>query len=125
MKEEIKLFESQGVVEEDELLKISKLLVNEKVIVPPYVDNTEGELTQDLFSIFVNVQKQLITGISNRKGEPKRTIWLHYEVCPKLKLYGVANLEVIRGGEYQLFRMSEKGQQLLTSFYNKKIKKLN
>ena len=121
LKEENNLLKNKEVNEEDELLKIFKLLENEKVVVPTFVDNTENEFTQDLFSIFVNLQKQLITGISNRRDEPERTLWFHFEICPKLKLYGVANLEVIRGGEYQLFKMSKKGQKLLTSYYKKKI----
>lgn len=122
LKEENNLLKNKEINEEDELLKTSKLMGNEKIVVPPFVDNTESEFTQDLFSIFVNIQKQLITGISNRKGEPKRTLWFHYEICPKLNLYGVANLEVIGKGEYQLFRMSEKGQKLLKSFYKKKLR---
>lgn len=119
LKEENYTLKNKHKNEDEELLQLAKLLANEKIVVPTFIENTENEFTKDLFSVFVNIQKQLITGISNKKGEPQRTIWLHYEVCPKLKLFGVADLENVNG--YQKFSMTQKGQDLLTAWYKKKI----
>jgi hypothetical protein len=121
LKEENFELKNRKVNEDEELLQLAKLLANEKIVVPKYIENSDKEFSQDLFSIFVNIQKQLITGISNKKGEPKRTIWLHFEVCPKLKLYGVAEQEQLNC--YQQFRMSDKGEKLLSAWYKKKINK--
>ena len=107
--------------ESEELSQIAKLLAIERIKIPSYANYGEGETTNDLFSILVNIQKQLVTGITNKVGQEQRTRWLFHEVCPKFKIYKVVDLENVPGVEYQKFSLSSTGQDLLNLFYRQKI----
>ena len=122
LQEENKALKNKEVNEAESFSQLAKLLQNIKVTIPSSINNGEGETTNDFFSIFVNIQKQLVTGITNKAGEPKRTLWLYYEICPKLKVHGVVSLESIPGVEYQRFSISKTGEEFLHHIDKKKLK---
>ncbi len=120
---ENQVLKNKKVDETEKYLQLAKVLTNIKISIPSVVNNGESETINDLFSIFVNIQKQLVTGITNKAGQQDRTYWLYYEICPKLKIYGAVNLENIGGLEYQRFSLSDEGQKLLNKFDEQKLQK--
>lgn len=82
-----------------------------------------GKTENDLFSILVNIQKDLILGISNEHSQADNIYWLFYNICPKLELYGAARGEDYPNCSVKRFLISDTGKDLLKSHYVNKLKK--
>lgn len=104
------------------LSNLARLLENEKIQLPEYF-RSEDKKENDLFSILVNMQKELIIGISNFHSQEKDIYWKFGNICPKLELYGIAYKELTPNSGVKTFFLSDLGKELLYMFYQNKIKK--
>lgn len=114
-------FKNEKQDREAYLRNLARLLENEKVLLPEYL-RSEDKKENDLFSILVNIQKELILGISNVHSQEKAIYWKFDHICPKLELYGIAYKERMQNSDVKTFFLSNVGKEILNKFYQNKLK---
>ncbi len=125
LQEENELLKNQETDEKDKISKTIKLISCETVTIPPFLNDGENEYSKDLFSVFVNIQKDLVVGVTNKLGVEQRNLWIYHEVCPKLKINGLVELKSIPGVEYQRFTLSKKGETIIKAYDQQRHNKTN
>lgn len=66
-----------------------------------------------LLNIFDGLRDTLITGISNKAGMEDDDKILFFNVLPKLQVHGLAALEKVAGVQWQRYRLTQKGLDVL------------
>lgn len=86
------------------------------------VFSEEGEENEyPLLNIFDGLRDTLITGVSNKVGMEDDDKILFFNVLPKLQVHGLAALEKVAGVQWQRYRLTQKGLDVLAVIDKKNL----
>jgi len=103
----------------DETINILKSI---EVSFPEKLNSPTGEKAT-LYSVFLWLKNDLITGITNQYGIDDLTHHIYLQICPRLQIHGLVINEKVPSVKYRRFALTKQGQDLLA--YIEKQKLLN
>ena len=105
--------------------ELARIMENIDIIIPASITNSSNDTSNNLYSIFINAQGSLSTGVSNLSGQHDEVYWLYHKVCPKLHVHGLVELQDIPSTHGRRFCITKKGLNFLQLIEKKKIKTKN
>lgn len=103
---------SKSTTTDTEFDQIISLLQGIKITTEVFSDD-DTEQEYSLLEIFDGFRDSFITGISNKVGMADDDKILFFNVLPKLQVHGLAALEKVAGVQWQRYRLTQKGLDVL------------
>ena len=96
-----------------EFHELWELLSSIKIHIPKKASKTERAFTANLFEKFMDNKEQIITGITNQAGTDQPSLFLYYDVCPKLQIHGLIINKNVTNVQWSRFEITTKGTEFL------------
>lgn len=106
--------EPQHATADTDFDQLITLLQKIKITTDVFSDD-DSEQEYSLLRIFDGFRDSLITGVSNKVGMDDGDKILFFNVLPKLQVHGLAELQKVAGVQWQRYRLSQKGLDLLAA----------
>jgi hypothetical protein len=116
-----KYFTNTSQMDKEMFSELAKILESIPIQIPSFALNGGPSVTNNLYSIFINIQNSLVTGITNRAGQHEGDYWLYNTICPKLQIHGMVQKEKVDGSSQQIFSITKKGLDFLAYIDKKKL----
>jgi hypothetical protein len=116
-----KISQHPKLINSAEFEDLEKILDSIEIKIPPNAVNGKENIIKTLFSLFINVQESLVTGITNQTQQDEATYFLYNNVCPKLQIHGLVQNEKVASVRWRRFSITKKGQEFLVHLEKQKL----
>lgn len=101
--------------------EIKNTLVKKTIKIPKGRFGTTQERTIDLFSIFIRIRNQLVTGVDNRHGTSDDEAFIYYHICPSFLTLGLLDkTKISNKTTAEKFQLSKDGNKFLLLYDREK-----
>lgn len=97
-----------------------------KIEIETIVFNKPGDTESqkfNLYNLFTSYSDNIVAGVRNNHGAEDITIFLYYNVCTKLQIYGLVKNEKVAGVQWRMYGVTPLGERFLAFAQLEKIKK--
>ncbi|MGI2115486.1 DUF4062 domain-containing protein [Shewanella frigidimarina] len=109
------------ITNSSEFDELKTILDSVEIKIPPKVVNGKENVVQTLFTLFINVQETLVTGVTNQSQQDEAVYFLYNNVCPKLQIHGLVQNEKVASVRWRRFSITKKGQEFLAHIEKQKL----
>jgi len=96
-----------------ELSELIEILYSRKITVPAEICGEPEPQEVRVGDVFFSVKNDLIGGVENSVNSSKPDIYIFYNVCPILEMYGLVASEKVAGVKYRRFSTTKLGKEVL------------
>lgn len=116
-----KLMNSKKSGSEHEFRDLETVLKSIEIKVPPSAAEQEDGIELDLYTLFIQLKDEIITGVTSQPGQHESYSFVYNNVCPKLQIHGLVQNEKVVGVRWRRFSITKQGQEFLAYIERKKI----
>ncbi|WP_413664870.1 DUF4062 domain-containing protein [Microbulbifer sp. CNSA002] len=117
-----KLSQNTNLSSEQEFEELTKILQAIEIKIPPNIVDGKEDVTNTLYSLFLNVKEALINGVTNQTQQDDAVYFLYQNVCPKLQIHGLVQNDKVASVRWRRTSITKKGQDFLAFIEKKNLK---